>query len=43
MATFPVHLIKSVEKYGTAASPDDFKNICEKLCQKLIDSGPLKR
>ncbi|VDK70603.1 unnamed protein product [Litomosoides sigmodontis] len=42
MATFPVHLIKFVEKYGAADSPDDFKNICEKLCQKLIDNGPLK-
>ncbi|CAG9530214.1 unnamed protein product [Cercopithifilaria johnstoni] len=42
MATFPVHLIQSVEKYGTTANPDDFKNICEKLCQKLIDDGPSK-
>ncbi|EJW80448.1 hypothetical protein WUBG_08647 [Wuchereria bancrofti] len=37
MATFPVHLLQSVEKYGSAASPDDFKDVCEKLCQKLID------
>lgn len=42
MAAFPVHLLQSIEKYGTAASPDEFKNICEKLCQKLIDDGPSK-
>lgn len=42
MATFPVHLLQSVEKYGTAASPGDFKDICEKLCRKLVDDGPSK-
>ncbi|MCP9258514.1 Mitochondrial import inner membrane translocase subunit Tim16 [Dirofilaria immitis] len=42
MTTFPAHLLQSVEKYGTTASFDDFKNICEKLCQKLIDDGPSK-
>uniref|UniRef100_A0A0R3S034 COMM domain-containing protein n=1 Tax=Elaeophora elaphi TaxID=1147741 RepID=A0A0R3S034_9BILA len=42
MATFPAHLIQSVEKYGTASSPDGFKNICERLCQKLINDGPSK-
>ncbi|EFO19241.1 hypothetical protein LOAG_09252 [Loa loa] len=42
MATFPTHLLQSIEKYGTAASSDDFKDICKKLCQKLIDDGPSK-
>lgn len=40
MATFPIHLLQSIEKYGSAVSPDDFKNVCEKLCQKLVDDGP---
>ncbi|KAL4003004.1 HCaRG family protein [Acanthocheilonema viteae] len=42
MAAFPLHLIQSVEKYGATASPEDYKNVCEKLCQKLIDDGPSK-
>uniref|UniRef100_A0A182ELE7 Mitochondrial import inner membrane translocase subunit tim-16 n=2 Tax=Onchocerca ochengi TaxID=42157 RepID=A0A182ELE7_ONCOC len=33
---------ESIEKYGAAASFDDFKGICEKLCQRLIDDGPSK-
>ncbi|KAK6100584.1 HCaRG family protein [Brugia pahangi] len=42
MATFPVHLLQSIEEYGSVANYNDFKDVCENLCQMLIDDGPSK-
>ncbi|VDN03739.1 unnamed protein product [Thelazia callipaeda] len=40
MTTFPAHLLESVKKYGSTGK--DFDNVCKKLCEKLVNDGPLK-